>query len=41
MPCVMAGLDQRDSYVASQLQFIMVVVIPVITQRQIPHGPCD
>ena len=32
MPCIMAGL---------QLQFIMVVVIPVITQRQIPHGPCD
>ena len=36
MPCIMAGMDQRDSYVASQLQFIMVVVIPVITQRQIP-----
>ena len=24
-----------------QLLFIMVVVIPVITQRQIPIGPCD
>ena len=35
MPCIMPGMDQRDSYVASQLQFILVVVIPVITQRQV------
>ena len=28
MPCIMAGLDQRDSYVVSQLQFIMVVQLP-------------
>ena len=28
MPCIMAGLDQRDSYVVSQLQFIMVMQLP-------------
>ena len=28
MPCIMAGLDQRDSYVVSQFQFIMLVQLP-------------
>ena len=36
MPCTMAGMDQRDSHVAPQLQFFKVVFIPVVTQRLIP-----
>ena len=32
---IMAGMDQRYSYVALQLQFIKVVVIPVVTLRLI------
>ena len=30
MPCIMAGLDQRDGGAASQFQFIVVVVIPTV-----------
>ena len=29
-------MDQIDSYVALQLQFVKVVVIPVVTQRPLP-----
>ena len=36
MPCIMAGMDQRDSFVAPQLQFFQIVAIPVVMQRPIP-----
>ena len=36
MPYIMASMDQRDSKVAPQSQFIKVVVIPVDTLRLIP-----
>ena len=36
MLCILAGMDQMDSYVAPKLQFVKVVVIPVVSQRLIP-----
>ena len=43
MRCIMAGMDQQEQFMAPctklreipKLQFLMVVVIPVITQRQL------
>ena len=36
LACIMAGMDQWDSYVAPQLQFIKVVVISFVTQWHVP-----
>ena len=38
MSYIMAGMDQKDFFVAPQLQFVKVVYTPVVAQS-LSHGP--